>query len=154
MGEVDDGIHLEGGVLVGHDGSASAGQAVRWAAEHAAALGKPLHVLRAWSITDAPTPRTREGGYVPPLDDWEEAVREQLADDIAALDLPGEVELHVVHGGSARSLIAAAQGADLLVVARRGEGGFRGLGFGSTADQVVQHAPCPVITVPRDPAHG
>ena len=32
----------------------------------------------------------------------------------------------------------------------RGVGGFMGLRLGSTADQVVHHAPCPVVVVPVD----
>jgi nucleotide-binding universal stress UspA family protein len=151
MAELDGGIRIDGGVLVGHDGSPAAGEAVRWAAGHAAALGKPLHVLRAWSITTAPTPATREPGYVPPLSDYEDAVRAELQADVDALDLPGEVQVHVAHGGTARELLDTARDAELLVVGRRGRGGFRGLGFGSTADQVARHAPCPVVTVPVDP---
>lgn len=149
---VDDGIRIEGGVLVGHDGSRAAGEAVRWAAEHAAALGKPLHVLRAWSITTAPTPPTLEAGFVPPLADFEAAVRDELAADLEAMGLPGEVHPHVAHGSTAHELLVTAQDADLLVVGKRGGGGFLGLVFGSTADQVVRHAPCPVVTVPVDPA--
>jgi nucleotide-binding universal stress UspA family protein len=38
-------------------------------------------------------------------------------------------------------------------VGTRGAGGFRGLGFGSTADQVVRHAPCPVVVVPVSHEH-
>lgn len=152
MSEVVDSVEVDGGVLVGHDGSTASGEAVRWAADHAASLGKPLHVLRAWSITDAPRPPSAEQGYIPPLVDYQEAVREKLTADVAALGLPAEVEvhLHVAHGRTTHELLVAAQGADLLVVGRRGGGGFRGLGFGSTADQVVRHAPCPVIAVPVD----
>ena len=40
------------------------------------------------------------------------------------------------------------KGADMLVVGTRGAGGFAGLHFGSTADQVVRHARCPVVVVP------
>jgi len=36
------------------------------------------------------------------------------------------------------------------VVGSRGAAGFRGLRFGSTADQVVRHAVCPVVVVPVD----
>lgn len=154
MSEVVGEVNLDGGVLVGHDGSATAGEAVRWAATQAAALGRPLHVLRAWTMTTAPTPPTRKLGYVPPLADYEAAVRDELAEDVAALGLEGDVELHVVHGPTAHALLSAARGADLLVVGRRGGGGFRGLVFGSTADQAVRHAPCPVVTVPVDPADG
>jgi nucleotide-binding universal stress UspA family protein len=154
MSEVVNEVELDGGVLVGHDGSSSADQAVRWAASHAAALGRPLHVLRAWNLTNAPKPPTSKMGYVPPLVDFETAVREELESDIGALDLACELRLHVVHGPTAHTLLEAARGADLLVVGRRGGGGFRGLLFGSTADQAVRHAPCPVVIVPVDHADG
>ncbi|QZY29221.1 universal stress protein [Nocardioides coralli] len=151
MSDVVSQVDLDGGVLVGHDGSATAARAVQWAATHAAAVHVPLHVLRAWSLTTAPTPPTQELGYVPPLADYEAAVRDELAADVAALDLDCEVHLHVVHAATAQALLDAAEGADLLVVGRRGRGGFRGLVFGSTADQAVRHAPCPVTTVPVHP---
>lgn len=154
MTEVVEEVTLDGGVLVGHDGSAASGQAVRWAAGLAGRLALPLHVLRAWGLTNAPTPKTRETGYVPPLADYEEAVREALTADTDRLGLEGDVRLHVVHGRSAKELLLAAEGVDLLVVGRRGEGGFRGLGFGSTADQVARNAPCPVIVVPVDTDDG
>lgn len=154
MTDVLEELELDGGLLVGHDGSSASGEAVRWAAAHAARLGTRLHVLRAWVITTAPRPATQEFGYVAPLTDFETAVREALAADLSALDLPGEVRQHVVHGRSAKKLLAAASGVELLVIGRRGEGGFLGLGFGSTADQVVRHAPCPVIVVPVEPGDG
>ena len=58
------------------------------------------------------------------------------------------VQLHVVHGQSSAALLEAAAGAEIVVVGRRGAGGFRGLLSGSTADQVVRYAPCPVVVVP------
>lgn len=148
MSEVVVRVEIDGGVVVGYDGSECAAGAVRWAAEQAAALGRPLHVVRCWSMTTAPTPPTRELGYVPPMTDYETCVAEELAADVDRLGIGGEVHLHVVHEGTAKALLEAAEGADLLVVGRRGRGGFAGLGFGSTADQVVRHATCPVVTVP------
>ena len=143
-------LTIDGGILVGHDGSKSSSEAVSWAAGHAARLGIPLHVLRAWVLTNAPRPRTMEPGFVPPEKDFEEAVLEQLARDVEALHLPADctVELHAVHGQSSAKLLEAAAGAEMLVVGRRGAGGFRGLLTGSTADQVVRHSPCPVVVVP------
>ena len=141
---------IEGGVLVGHDGSAASGAAVKWAAQLADRLGAPLHVLRAWSITTAPKPPTMKGGYIPPLEDFEQAVVEKLRADLDELDLPEGVEVHchARHQKSTTALLEAAENVELLVVGTRGAGGFRGLGFGSTADQVVRHARRPVVVVP------
>lgn len=148
MADVASSVTLEGGVLVGHDGSAASSEAVRWAAGLAAELGEPLHVLRAWALLNAPEPPSKVGGFIPPMEDWEAAVKVDLARDVEALGLTGDVRLHVAHAQSAAALLGAARGARMLVVARRGAGGFRGLGFGSTADQVVRHAPGPVVVVP------
>ncbi len=143
-------VRVDGGLLVGHDGSKASGQALAWSAGLAARLHVPLHVLRAWSLTNAPRPATMERGYIPPRADFEKAVRDALEADLAKLDIPAgcQVELHVAHGQSSARLLEAAQGAEMLVVGSRGAGGFRGLGFGSTADQVMRNSPCPVIVVP------
>ena len=44
-------------------------------------------------------------------------------------------------------LLAAAAGAQLLVVGNRGHGGFREALLGSVGQHCVQHAPCPVLVV-------
>lgn len=145
-------VEIDGGILVGHDGSAASSHAVSWAAEMASRLGERLHVLRAWSLTTAPRPETMEVGYVPPAEDFEAAVLRQLARDVEGLGLPAgcDYELHAVHGHSASKLLATAKRAEMLVVGARGAGGFKGLGFGSTADQVVRNATVPVVVVPLD----
>lgn len=144
------GVTLDGGILVGHDGSEASGRAVSWAADLARRLGTRLHVLRAWSLTNAPRPESMELGYVPPPEDFEQAVLDRLGHDVETLGLPEgcQIELHAVRGQSSHKLLEAAAGAEMLVVGARGAGGFRGLGFGSTADQVVRNAPCPVIVIP------
>jgi universal stress protein A len=43
--------------------------------------------------------------------------------------------------------IAAAEHVDLIVIASHGETGWRRLVFGSVAEKVVRHAPCPVLTI-------
>jgi len=158
MIEVATRVDIRGGLVVGHDGSEPSAGAARWAARMAVRLGEPLHVVRTWTLSSAPRPPTAAFGYVPPITDYEQAVWEGLKADVARLGLPSECEVrcHVLHGSAARRLLEAAAHADLLVVGSRGEGGFRGLLFGSTADQVVRHSPCPVVVVPApgsdDPA--
>lgn len=151
--EVEDRVarvaDVPGGILVGHDGSPCARSALRWAASLAARTGWDLHVLRAWSMTSAPRPATWAVGYVPPLHEWAQAVRTQLAADVRADGVvPGPgVVLHAVLGAPAARLLASATDADLLVVGQRGLGGFAGLLLGSVSDQCVRHAPCPVTVV-------
>jgi nucleotide-binding universal stress UspA family protein len=148
-GDVAESVLIEGGILVGHDGSECAQHALRWAGELARRSGLDLHVLRAWSMTSAPRPASWSPGYVPPMDDWAGAVYEELNKHVTAarLDPSVRVTCHVVHRSPAKGLIETAAGADLLVVGARGRGGFGGLLLGSVSDQVVHHAPCPVTVI-------
>ena len=43
--------------------------------------------------------------------------------------------------------LAAAEHVDLIVIASHGETGWRHLVFGSVAEKVVRHSPCPVLTI-------
>jgi nucleotide-binding universal stress UspA family protein len=141
---------VSGGVVVGHDGSGCAQDALTWAAALAERAGWPLHVVRSWRIASAPRPASWEPGYVPPITDWERAVHADLQSDVTralGADRAGTVTCHVVHTAPVRALIAAAEHADLLVVGSRGRGGFAGLRLGSVSDQCVHHAPCPVTVV-------
>ncbi len=155
MDDVCEVVRVEGGIVVGHDGSKCAQEALVWAGRLARRADIDLHVVRAWSMMTAPQPSSWTPGYVPPLQDWEKAAHDELAAHVAAagLDPSVRVHCHVVHKQPVQGLLTAAEGANLLVVGARGRGGFRGLLLGSTSDQLVHHAPCPV-TVVRTGATG
>ena len=149
MAEVCEVVRVDGGVVVGHDGSKCAQEAVSWAGRLARRADVDLHVVRAWSMITAPQPSTWEPGYVPPISDWEQAVHDELAAHVAAVGIDPAVRVtcHVVHRAPVPGLLTAAEGASLLVVGARGRGGFSGLLLGSVSDQLVHHAACPVTVV-------
>jgi universal stress protein A len=64
------------------------------------------------------------------------------------------VRTEVVCGSPLESIVerATSGGFDLIVLGTHGHTGFMHLLVGSVAERVVQHAPCPVLTV-RGPRH-
>ena len=60
-----------------------------------------------------------------------------------------EVEELVVHGEAASEIVRVARerGVDLIVISSHGRTGLGRIIFGSTAESVVRHAPCPVLVV-------
>lgn len=141
-------------VVIGYDGSAFADDALRKGLAVASALGAPVRIIRAWTISNAPRPRTWAPGYVPPVDDYAEAIRELLAQEVAAAVAHHPelaVSLEVPHGAAGRELVKASADAQLVVVGTRGLGGFSGLLLGSVSDEVVEHAHCDVLVVRTRP---
>lgn len=59
------------------------------------------------------------------------------------------VEEVIVHGDAASEIVRVARErqVDLIVISSHGRTGLGRILFGSTAEQVVRHAPCPVLVV-------
>ncbi|MGH8916933.1 MAG: universal stress protein, partial [Actinomycetes bacterium] len=78
-----------------------------------------------------------------------EAAKAETDQVLAALgSQPASVTVTAVHGLPADELVKASEGADMIVLGRRGMGGFARLLMGSVTSQVAQHAQCPVLIVP------
>jgi len=151
-------VALPSRVVVGVDGSPGSARALRWALDHADALGVPLVAVLTWQLTTLPAPSSATGGGVAPLSAWL-AGAERLLETSLAEALPagraGDVVQVVRHEPAARGLLAAVTPDDLLVLGHRGRGGFARLLLGSTSRQCAEHAPCPVVVVPpRDRTDG
>ena len=141
------------GIIVGVDGSGHSQQALEWAMKEAAVRHMPLRVL-----TVHPAIVGYYGGVVTGPQDLEltekarAAVSEEADKVLAGLDGPNpeSVTVSAVHGFPVEELINASRNADMVVLGSRGVGGFTRLVLGSTADQVVQHAHCPVVIIPPE----
>jgi nucleotide-binding universal stress UspA family protein len=59
------------------------------------------------------------------------------------------VEEVIAHGDASSEIVRVAKerGVDLIVIASHGRTGLGRIFFGSTAEAVVRHAPCPVLVV-------
>ncbi|MBM6400007.1 universal stress protein [Phycicoccus sonneratiae] len=138
-------------VVVGADGSDAGARALAVAVGEAAAVGGRVTAVTAWTV------EVEDGVVVaePGTERWAR-VETRLAGGVRAsvagalADRPEvPVEVVVRHGAPAPVLldVVREQGADLLVVGRRGHGGFAGLLMGSVSRAVAQRAPVPVAVV-------
>jgi len=139
---------INGGIVVGHDGSAAAHEAMRWAVQEGRLRGLVVHVVRAWVLSGVIRDMGGISAGVPSFDEAGTWVEEQLHQNLATCEPEGvEVHTHVIHEASTDVILAAADTADLVVLGNRGRGGFAGAIIGSVAENVVRHAPCTVVVV-------
>ena len=134
-------------ILVGIDGSENSLRALRWALAEARMRGDAVEVLHAWHFPYIADPT---GMVAYPTTALEECGAAILADALQAVaaDTAGlTITTRVVMGAGAAPLIEASKDADLLVIGRRGHGGFLTLVMGSVAQQVAAHAHCPVVVL-------
>jgi nucleotide-binding universal stress UspA family protein len=135
-------------VTVGFDGSEFALDALRKAFDLASRLGVGVRIVRAWTISSAPRPKSWEPGFVPPIDDFAEAVAEITEKQVAQVtaEFPDiEVAIEVPHGAAGKQLVGWGPQSSVLVVGTRGLGGFADLLIGSVSEYVVEHAKCDVL---------
>jgi nucleotide-binding universal stress UspA family protein len=142
-------------IVIGTDGSATAGSAVRHAVELARMSGGTLHIVAACKLPSTALVGGEAGAILggPADAAWEEDARAQVDGVLkeagqAAKEAGIEVETHPVLGDPADALITVARetGADLIVVGSRGMSGL-GRVLGSVPNKVSHHAPCDLLIV-------
>jgi nucleotide-binding universal stress UspA family protein len=141
-----------GTALVACDGSPHARSAAAFLAS--LPLDHALRVRLVGVVED--TPGTRAPGLVPgvraAIEDFMQQRRVALGKTLDEVAVAFEAKTALVDrdvrtGAAAAEVLAAAKGADLIVVGARGLGVFDRVMLGSVSDRVLQHAPCPVLLV-------
>jgi nucleotide-binding universal stress UspA family protein len=137
-------------VVVGVDGSARSVAALAAALTEAGPAGS-VTAVRSHDVTDpwgdaAGAPAAAE------LQEVHEGALQRMEGQLGELLVASAGDHPDVHrlsltGPAGAVLVEQASDADLLVVASRGHGEFRGLVFGSVALHCVVHATCPVLVV-------
>ncbi|MEO8697936.1 MAG: universal stress protein [Acidimicrobiales bacterium] len=142
-------------IVVGIDGSEGSRSALAWAWEEARRAPDATVVAVAAWLSSVPASSPWFVGYDLPLDLTEitAADLEATISAVAGERNDVEIERRIVCGSASAVLIAEGAVADMLVVGSRGLGGFKGLLLGSVSHQVVTHAPCPTVIVPRIEEH-
>lgn len=142
-------------IVAGVDDAPESHAALALAQRLAHAAGAELRLV-AVAEDDLPPARTPIGEVVR-LTDWEEAVSHRRAHaerllagalDQVERDLP-EARGEVRTGDPAEELATVAEGADLLVIGSRRWGPLARIALGSTGEELMRGAPCPLLLVPR-----
>lgn len=144
-------------VVVGVDGSEGSTRAAHWAARLARATGAEVVAVNAIGAPVFAASLSLVGGAIV-NDDWqtawkewsefvERALEESWSRPLAEAGVAFRTE--AVEGGPEALIeLAGKIEADMIVVGRRGRGGFAELVLGSFSHYLVHHAHVPVVVVP------
>ncbi|MFI7599390.1 universal stress protein [Actinoplanes sp. NPDC049681] len=140
-------------IVVGVDNSANSREALRWALAQARLTGATVDAVTVWQVP--PMYAYAYGWTAAGIDDAdigryaEKALAETVAQVLGGENYPVQVATRVVQGPAAQVLLAAAKGAELMVLGSRGHGAFAGMLLGSVSQHCVQHAACPTVVIPE-----
>jgi nucleotide-binding universal stress UspA family protein len=142
-----------GSIVVGTDGSDTAGEAVRQATELAKAVGAKINLVSAFEPVG--NQRLREERQQVPEDmSWMVNEREDVNATLKAAEEQIKeqginVEIFARQGDPADAIldVAEEQNADLIIVGNKGMSGAKRFLLGSVPNKVSHHAPCSVMII-------
>jgi nucleotide-binding universal stress UspA family protein len=139
-------------VVVGIDGSPDSACALRWALREAVTREAKLMVVNAWRFDSRTAPadyRYAAANRTTFREQSEELLRREIQ---AAIEAVGTTPIRVDSVASdqppVQALVDRAGVSRLLVVGRRGTGGFAGLRLGSVSQHCLHHSRGVVVVVP------
>jgi nucleotide-binding universal stress UspA family protein len=140
-------------IVVGTDGSSTAQEAVRHAAQLAKSLDAKVFIVSAYEPVSEGQ-MARESHQIPADLQWMVNAREEVED---ALEQSAEslqhdgigVETIARQGDPADAILDVAEekGADLIVIGNKGMTGAKRFLLGSVPNKISHHAPCSVMIV-------
>jgi nucleotide-binding universal stress UspA family protein len=142
---------MAGRIVVGIDGSQQSGTALAWAVARARLGGQQLELVHAYHLT----PELDFFGYTglaasQPVE-WFIEFSKEVLDAAAAWVREQAPDLSCVQtsrmGQPADVLAAASEGADIVVLGRRGLGSAASAVLGSVSNRLAIHAKCPLVIV-------
>jgi nucleotide-binding universal stress UspA family protein len=142
-----------GSIVVGTDGSETAGEAVRQATQLAKAVGDSIDLVSAYEPVSSA--RLREEQQQVPKDlEWtinpREDVDATLRDAAEQIKETGvEIHTYAREGDPADAILDVAEetSADLIVVGNKGMTGAKRFLLGSVPNKISHHAPCSVMII-------
>jgi nucleotide-binding universal stress UspA family protein len=140
-------------IVVGVDGSRSADDALRWAAEEAVVRGCPLDAVMVWPSPVLPA--YHPYGLQPEQPDRYSRARDALERAVSRVDTgAAQVKLSVVEGSAARTLVRLADRTEMLVVGTRGFGRAHEAMSGSVSHACSHRATVPIAVIPHAKVSG
>ena len=123
-------------IVVGIDGSESSINALSWALKEAKHHSASVHVVHVWSLPLIADPMGV--AIYAPVEEFRsaaEGVLKHTLDTVKSFVGDTKITSTVEYGSASQHLLDAASTADMVVVGRRGHGGFLGLRTMPSAQQ-------------------
>ena len=141
-------------MIVGVDGSPPSIEALRQAVHLAGPMGARVEGVSCWNYPSVYEPPTMLGISSAYFEDEARKVLDGAVESAFGLEWPEILTTRLIHGPARPGLLTASKNAMMLVLGRRGFGGFRGLLMGSVSAACTAHAHCPVLVVHAAEAGG
>ena len=136
-----------GRVVVGVDGSTASLTALTDAFDRAALRGAELHIVHALHPKGSGSGRGTNTSWPAHDGSVQDLVSEHISTHVSAHP-DVTVNQDLVHADPVKALHDSSRNADLVIVGRRGLGGFPGLRLGSVAVRLMGHTACPLVIAP------
>ncbi len=136
-----------GRVVVGVDGSTASLTALTDAFDRAALRGAELRIVHAWQTKGSGTGQGTNTSWPEQDGSVQDLVADHISTHVGAHP-DVKVNQDLVRADPVKALHDSSQDADLVIVGRRGLGGFPGLRLGSVAVRLMGRTACPLVIAP------